>query len=312
MHTSSTAPASRSALLAAFATVYLVWGSTYLAIRFGVDSIPPLALGAVRSLVGGALLYGWGRLHGTPGLSAREWRRSAVVGALMFGVGHGALFWAIVRVPSGVASLFIATIPLWMSLAEGLTDGLAAVQRRTMIGLVGGLGGIALLVGPNRLIDGDPVDPVGAVVLLAAAAAWAAGSAIARRSHAASVVVSTGAYLLCGGVLLAGGALISGELGAIDAGTISVRSMLALAYLIVFGSILALGAYYWLLRRTTLVALSTYAYVNPVVALALGWLLAGEALSPRIGIASGLILVSVAAILSSRAPAPATTPTSTR
>ncbi len=289
--------ASRPALIAAFAAVYLIWGSTYLAIRFGLDSIPPLLLAGVRSIIGGGVLYGWGRWRGGPRLSSAEWGTAAMIGGLMFGIGHGSVFWAIQRVPSGVAALFIATTPLWMAVAQSITGGRAAIRPRMVFGLLGGLGGIAMLVGPRGLVSGEPVDPLGAVVLLIAAVAWAAGSAVARRARTSSVLVGTGSSLLAGGLLLLLGALAAGEPARLQTMTIEPRSLLALVYLIAFGSIVALGAYNWLLRHTSLVALSTYAYVNPVVALILGWLIGGEPLGLRVIAAGCLILLSVGIIM---------------
>jgi drug/metabolite transporter (DMT)-like permease len=292
---------SRLLVILAFGAVYLLWGSNYLAIKFAVASIPPLTLAAVRSLVAGVLLMTYAWLRGSKMPGAREWRVAVLVGGLMFLCSHGGLFWAVTRVPSGIAALLFATMPIWMTLAHIITHGVSGLGPGVALGLVGGTAGVAILVGPG-IETTSAIDPLGAVVVVAAAIAWSAGSAVARQTGGGrSVVVSTGSYLLGGGILLLVAAWLTGELGDWDPGAVTPRSAAALAYLIVCGSIIAFGAYNWLLRRQTLVAVSSYAYVHPIVAILLGWLVAGEPVSRRIGLAAALIIVSVALLISVRA-----------
>jgi drug/metabolite transporter (DMT)-like permease len=204
------------------------------------------------------------------------------------------------RVPSGVAAVLFATIPLWMAVAQAAADGLTTVGPRAVAGILGGVGGVWFIVGP-RAFGGGRVEGFDVTVVVLAAAAWAAGSSFARRWSVGSVTMATASYLLVGGAMLIVAAVASGE-PASDPASITSRSIAALAYLVVCGSILAFGAYTWLLGQVSLVAVSTYAYVNPVVALLLGWLVVGEPLEARILVAAALVLSSVALILSGPAP----------
>jgi drug/metabolite transporter (DMT)-like permease len=291
----------RARRIIAFTAVYLVWGSMYLAMRVGVESIPPLMLAALRSLIAGAILYGWGRLRGGAPPTPREWRVAAVVGGLLFFGAHGSLFWAVQRVPSGVASLFVATIPIWMTITQYLTEPRRRVGGSTVVGIAGGAFGIFLLVGPGQLLGGERIDPVGAVVLVGVAIFWTLGSAVAKRTAPRSLPVATGSYLLAGGTMLAVASVAVGEPALVATRPVLSRSVVALGYLVVFGSVITFSAYNWLLRHTSLSAVSTYAYVNPLVAVLLGWGFAGEPLSPRVLVATAVILSSVALSLSAQA-----------
>ena len=297
------APPDRVLKVAAFAAVYLIWGSAYLAMKIGVESIPPLLLAGVRSVIAGGALYAWGRWRGGPPPTAGQWGLAAVIGGMMFLGGHGGLFWAIQRVPSGVASLFIATIPIWMTLSQFLTEPVHRVGPRTVIGIVGGAIGISILVGPGQFGGGEAIDPVGAVVLIGVAILWTIGSTIARRTAPRSLTVTTGSYLLAGGIMLLVASTMAGEMQVVQEQAILLRSVVAVAYLIVFGSIITFSAYNYLLRHSTLAKLSTYAYVNPVIALFLGWMFASEVLNSRVIMAATLVIGSVALNLSARAPA---------
>jgi drug/metabolite transporter (DMT)-like permease len=293
-------------VLAAFTAIYLIWGSTYLAIKTAIVTIPPFTMTATRSLLAGAVLYSWGRWRGAPPPRAIHWLGGSLVGGCMFLGGHGGLGWAETRVPSGVASLFIATIPLWMTLIEVISDGRPRRPARTALGLATGLGGIFLLVGPTTFLAGDQTDPLGAMVLVFAALSWSVGSAVARRvSHPDSVPVATGTYLLSGGLLVGLCGMALGELRDFDPAGVTRVSLGALAYLVVCGSVVTFGAYSWLLRRASLAAVSTYAFVNPVVAVGLGWAIGGETLSPRVIVAAALVLAAVVLILTGRSNGPA-------
>ncbi len=270
----------------------------YLAMRIGVESIPPFMLAGLRSLVAGGLLYGWGRLRGAAPPTPREWRLAALVGGLMFLGGHGSLFWAVERVPSGVASLFVATMPIWMTITQYVTDRSRRIDARTVVGIVGGAAGIFLLVDPGNLLGGERLDPLGSAVLVGVAIVWTLGSAVAQRTAPHSLPVATGSYLLAGGAMLIAVSALAGEPGVLVTRPVLARSVLALGYLIVFGSVITFSAYNWLLRHTSLSAVSTYAYVNPLVAVFLGWAVAGEPLGARVLGAAAIIVSSVAISLS--------------
>ena len=288
-------------LAIALATVYVVWGSTYLAIAVADRTLPPLLMLAVRFGLAGAILYGWSAWRGDvrrAKLGRREWLAAGIVGALLLFVETGAVAWAEQRVASGLTALLVASVPLFSALLDRTVFGV-----RLSLGAIAGIGtglfGVALLVGPSAQID-----PVGAGVLLAGAFAWAAGSAYARVAPLPSApFLSTAMQMLCGAALLAVAGVAKGELGQVHPSSISAGSLGAFAYLIVIGSIGAYTAYSWLLRsETSSIVVSTYAYVNPAIAVVLGWLFAGEAVGGREIAAGGVILASVGMLVLARAP----------
>lgn len=286
-----------SRVIAAFAAVYLLWGSTYLGIRFTIETLPPFLTNGVRFAVAGAVMYVWARLRGARTPSAREWRAGAVTGFLLFLCGTGAVVWAERVIPSGVAALVVATEPLSFVLIE-------AVRRRRMpkgaifAGLALGLAGLAILVGPGSLLGGERFDVAACAVLVVGTFCWASGSLYSRGSRMPeSPVMATAVTLVYGGACLAVLGLLTGELGRFDPAGVSTRSVVAVLYNFVFGSIVGFSAYLWLLRVTTASRVSTYAYVNPIVAVFLGWALAGEALTPRVFVAAAVIVGAVALII---------------
>lgn len=281
-------------LSVAFAAVYLIWGSTYLAIRFAIETLPPFTMAGVRFVVAGALLYAWTRrVRGVQAPSGTEWRAGAVVGGLLLLGGNGAVVWAEQWVPSGLAALLIATVPLWMVLLEWLAGG-ARPTGLVVLGLVQGLIGVGLLVGGRELGVSSPATFIGGLAVLAGSFLWAAGSIYSRRAPLpAAPRMGTAVQMLTGGAMLLVAGLLLGEWATVDVHAISVKSALSLLYLIVFGSLVAFSAYIWLLRATTPARVATYAYVNPVVALVLGWALADEPLSPRTLLAAAVILTAV-------------------
>ncbi len=287
----------------AFAAIYLIWGSTYLAIRIAVETLPPFLMAGVRFALAGAVLYLWARLRGTERPTAAHWRAAATLGGLLLVGGNGLVSWAEIRVPSGPAALLVSTIPLFVVLLEWLGPRSIRVgrpSRLVALGVAAGLLGIALLVGPGDLL-GERIDPVGALVLVAAALSWSFGSAISRRlPQPGSPVLGTAMQMLAGGVLLLLTGAGLGEIPRLELAAVSIDSLLALAYLIVFGSLIAFTAYVYLLKTVAIAKVATYAYVNPVVALLLGWALAGEALSPRTLLASAVILGAVILITTRR------------
>ena len=285
----------------AFLAIYLIWGSTYLAIRFAIETLPPFLMAGTRFLIAGAVLYAWMRLHGVPRPQGFQWRNTAIVGALLLLGGNGGVVWAEQIVPSGLAAVLIATSPLWMALLGWLWRG-ARPSRRVVIGLVLGFSGVVLLVGPGALNGQGQVAPLGAAVLILAALSWATGSLFAQQARLPAVsLLATAMEMLAGGALLFLAGLVTGEWAGVDLGTVSLRSLLALAYLILFGSLAGFSAYTWLLRVTTIAWASTYAYVNPVVAVFLGWALAGEALTLQTLLATAVIVAGGGLIISQQA-----------
>jgi len=279
----------------AFSAVFLVWGSTYLAIEVAVGSIPPLLLMGIRSTLAGGALYAWSRLRGGERPASGQWRTSLLVGALFFLVGHGGLAWAETRVPSGVAALIFATMPIWVVVLGGREIGSPfQILSAMLLGMIG----VLILVGPPALMGGQAVDPTGAFVLILAAFSWAVASVLARRvERAASTILATGMDLLAGGALLLLASLASGEPATLGREALTLPPVVSVLYLVLFGSILTLTAYNWLLRNTTLPRASSYVYVNPVVAIAAGWAFGGDALTPRVVAAAAVLILAVVLIM---------------
>jgi drug/metabolite transporter (DMT)-like permease len=283
----------------ALATVYLVWGSTYLAIRFAIETLPPLLMAGTRFLVAGALLFLWARLRGAV-VQPRHWAAAAAVGGLLLFGGNGMVVLAQRHVPSGLAGLMIAITPLWMVLFDWALGG-PRPTGRVVAGIAIGFTGMAFLVDPTA----GAIHLGGAGMLVIATLSWAAGSMLSRRlALPSSPLASTAMQMLAGGAMLVLASLVSGDTARVDLAAASTRSLAAFAYLVVFGSLVAFSAYIWLLRTTTPAVVATYAYVNPVVAMALGWLVAGEAFTSRMLAASCVILAAV--VIITTAPRPAT------
>jgi drug/metabolite transporter (DMT)-like permease len=291
----------------ALIVVYIVWGSTYLAIRVGLESFPPFLLAGLRFLISGAILYIWRRAAGDPLPARIEWRSALIMGLLLLVGGNGGVTWAEQHVPSGIASLVVCSAPLWMTLIDALRPGGSWPNRATGAGVLVGFIGIVLLVGPAVLSSGvDRLDPLGAVVLLLAAVLWAAGSVYGRGAKLpASPLMGTGIEMLAGGAVLLLLATGAGEWGRLNLAAASLRSWLGFGYLVFFGSLAGFTAYTWLLRNAPTPLAATYAYVNPLVAVALGALLLSEPLNGRIAIASAVILLSVWLINRGRKSIPA-------
>jgi drug/metabolite transporter (DMT)-like permease len=286
----------------ALIAVYIVWGSTYLAIRFTIETIPPFLSAGIRFLVSGAILYIWRRLSGDPAPKKVEWRSATIIGLLLLLGGNGGLVWAEQRIPSGIASLFIATTPLWMVLIDSLRPGGVRANWLTWLGVLVGLTGIALLANPWQPHTTSPaLDPLGMVVLIVAALSWSIGSLYSRKaSLPSSSILGTGMEMLVGSVgLFAFGTLV-GEWSQFHLATISMRSMGGLIYLILFGSLIGFVSYTWLLRNAPTPIVSTYAYVNPVVALFLGSVIAGEALDGQDILSALIVLAGVVLITTAR------------
>ena len=284
-------------LASAFAAVYVLWGSTYLGIRFSIETLPPFFTQGVRFMTAGFVMYLWARASGAAAPIRREWEGSAVTGILLFVCGTGGVVWAERLIPSGVAALVVATEPASFVLIE-------SVRRRrlprnaVLAGLALGAVGLLILIGPGDLLGGERFAGPALLILVAGTFCWASGSLFSRGSRLpASPVMATASTLLCGGLGLVLVGLSSGELSRFDPSAVSARSVVATVYLFVFGSIVGFTAYLWLLRVTTVARVSTYAYVNPIVAVFLGWALAGEPLTPRVAMAAAVIVGAVAIII---------------
>jgi drug/metabolite transporter (DMT)-like permease len=283
--------------LLAFAIIYFVWGSTFLAIRVGVREVPPFLLAAMRFSVAGLALCGWMMARGERSPSARQWMSAFVLAVLIFVLDYGLLFWAEQRVPSGIAAVMLATIPVFMALSEIIFLRTQRLTARLALALLIGMGGVAVLMSHTLGLGGAPIDRAGAVALIIASISWSASSALTRKLPLpTSKVMSSGAQMLAGGVLLALTAAVLGEFRDFRPGTVSRGAWLALLYLIVAGSIVAFTAYVWLIHHESPTKVGTYAYVNPVVAVLLGYFLGGEGLGLRTILGTLFVLVSVAVI----------------
>jgi len=295
--------------LLAFAIIYFVWGSTFLAIRVGVREVPPLVLASMRFFVAGAVLFLWMRLSGTPSPSRREWLAASVLAVCIFVLDYGLLFWAEQRVPSGIAAVMLATIPVFMALSEIIFLRTQRLTFRLALALLVGIGGVSVLVSRSVNIGEAPIDRSGAIALVIAAMSWSIASALTRKLPLpASKVMSSGAQMLAGGILLAVTAGLLGEFRGFNIRTVSRGAWYALAYLIVAGSIVGFTAYVWLIHHESPTKVGTYAYVNPVVAVIVGYFLGGETVGRRTLLGTLLVLVSVVVITTTRARKPAAAP----
>jgi len=295
----------------AFSIIYFVWGSTFLAIRVGVREVRPLLLASMRFSIAGVVLYGWMRLSGTPSPSRREWAAASVLAVCIFVLDYGLLFWAEQRVPSGIAAVMLATIPVFMALSEIIFLRTQRLTVRLAVALLVGIGGVAVLLSRSFSLNlGEaPIDRAGAVALVIAAMSWSVASALTRKLPLpASKVMSSGAQMLAGGIMLALAAAIFGEFRGFHMQTVSRGAWFALAYLIVAGSIVGFTAYVWLIHHESPTKVGTYAYVNPVVAVIVGYFLGGETVGPRTLLGTLLVLVSVIVITTTRAAKPADLP----
>lgn len=287
----------RLALIAAFAAIYLFWGSTYLAMRFAIETLPPFLMAAIRFSSAGALLYVWARWKGAPRPRRTHWRSAGISGGLLLLGGNGGVVWAEQFVPSGLAALLLATVPVWVVVITSVTS-----WRLPALPVVGGVGlglvGVLVLIGPEHIVGGAHFSPVAALVVLLAAFSWALGTQYSRHApQPASPFMSTALNLLAGGLLLAVFGGLNGELARLNLLAVSPKSWLAVAYLVIFGSLISFSAYLWLVKVTTPAQASSNFYVNPLIAIILGWALAGETPTPRTAVATIIIVGAVALIV---------------
>ena len=288
--------------LLAFAIIYFVWGSTFLAIRIGVREVPPFLLAAMRFLAAGLVLYGWTIVRGERSPSGRQWMSAFVLAVLIFVLDYGLLFWAEQRVPSGIAAVMMATIPVFMALSEIVFLGTQRLTVRLAFALLIGIGGVAVLMSHSLSLGGAPIDGAGAVALIVASISFAISSTLTRKLPLpSSKAMSSGVQMLTGGVLLALTAAALGEFRDFRPGAVSRGAWLSLLYLIVAGSVIAFTAYVWLIHHESPTKVGTYAYVNPVVAVLLGYFWGGETLGLRTILGTLLVLISVVVITTTRA-----------
>lgn len=282
-------------LAIAFAAIYIIWGSTFLAIRFSIATIPPFFMMGFRCLTAGIILYIWGRWKSGERPRPAQWSTAAILGILMFTVGHGSLAWSEQFLPSGVAAFTCAFSPIWIILLQTFLFRDKPLTVRAVLGLLMGLCSVCLLMEPSLLLKGTTLNPAWVMVLLAGSFSWSFGAVYTKKANLPeNAMMAAGMNLITGG----GGLLFASLLQEkVILSSISFRSVVSLAYLIVFGSIFAFTAYFWLLRTTSPSRVATHAFVNPVVALFVGWFAGGELINPRILIASLLMVIGVGAIV---------------
>jgi len=280
----------------AFLSIYTIWGSTYLAIRFAIETFPPFLMAAIRFLIAGGALYTWMRLRGAQRPTRANWKAATIIGGLLLLGGNGGVTKAEQVIPSGLTAVLITIVPIWMALVELLQKNRVVPTPQVVLGLVLGFGGVILLVGPGDLAGGG-LNPLWVGVLLFASLSWAIGSVYSRKASLPKTpLLGSGMEMLAGGVLLLLVSLVSQEWVGFQPSKISFLSLISFLYLLVFGSLIAFSSYVWLLTKTTTARASTYAYVNPVVAVFLGYFLAGEQLTLRTLLASTMIVIAVVVI----------------
>ena len=284
-------------ILLAFAIIYLVWGSTFLAIRVGVREVPPFLLAGMRFMAAGGLVYGWMRLKGTPSPTFPQWRSISLLAVLIFVVDYGLLFWAERRVPSGVTAVMMATIPAFTAISEILILRTQRLSVRLAVALLIGLGGVGVLVSHAMSFGEAPVDTIGACALIFASLGWSVASALTLKLPLPKEkVMNSGAQMLAGGVMLMVTSALLGEFRGFHFAAVSRGAWIALAYLTLAGSVVAFTAYVWLLHHESPTRVGTYAYVNPVIAVLLGYFFGGEGMGPRTIVGTLFVLVSVVVI----------------
>ncbi|MBC8044814.1 MAG: EamA family transporter [Rhizobacter sp.] len=298
---------NRVRFIAAFAAVYLIWGSTYLGIRYAIETLPPFLMAGARFLVAGVVMFLWAKFFGgekeRASLTPVHWKNAAIVGALLLLGGNGGVVWSEQRIASSIAALLIMTEPLWIVLLEWRRSG-HRPPSGVAIGLSLGLIGTFVLIRPQSFLDGsaEHLDLLGVLVMTLSTFAWATGSLFASRAELPkSPVLTTAVQMLCGGVLLMAAGTLFGEWSQLNLAAVSLRSWLAWIYLTVFGSIIAFTAYNWILRNASPSLASTYAYVNPVIAVFLGWALGGELITSQT-IFAALILVGAVVLITRASP----------
>jgi drug/metabolite transporter (DMT)-like permease len=293
-------PPKKVALVAAFAALYLVWGSTYLGIRFAIDTIPPLLMAGTRFLLAGLIMQVIARGQEVAPASLAEWRTSLIVGACLLLGGNGGVTLAEQYVSSGLASVMVATVPIFIALLAWVMGTAPKPSLIVWLGLAGGFVGVAILLGPALHFKPNENNHagIGMLILLCASFLWSAGSIYSiKAKSASSPFLAASQQMLCGGALLTLAGVVTGELHRFDASRVTLLSIGSFAYLVIVGAVVGFTAYIWLLRHCNPAKVATYAYVNPIVAVILGALFAGETLTARAMLAAGLIIGSVALVI---------------
>lgn len=281
----------------AFAAVYIIWGSTYLAIRFAIETIPPFLMAGVRFLIAGLILFAFTYKKNNEPITASHLKSTAIIGILLLLGGNGGVVWAEQFVPSGLTALLISTVPVWVVLISWTIPHDKSVSLKNIIGVVLGFIGLFFLISPESIFRGESVDLIGAITLVGAALSWSIGSVYTKRADLPkNSLTGTSLEMIFGGAALLLFSTIAGEWNSFNPAAISMRSFMAVIYLIIMGSLIAFSAYIWLLEKAGPAKATTYAYVNPIVAVFLGWLLAGEELNSRI-IFSAIIIVTAVVII---------------
>ena len=294
MHGEQQSAPPRGLVIAAFAAVYFIWGGTYLAIRFAVETIPPFLMGGSRFVIAGVMLYGLLRFMGNPAPGRIHWKNATIAGALMLGVGNGGVNWAAQRVPSSVTALLIAVTPLWFAVLEWLRPKGTRPSLQTVVDIVVGFAGMALLVNSRDHARQVAIDPAGVIALMVASLSWAGGSLLVRYTpKPASALMGVALQMITGGGLLTAVGLLAGEGAGFELSAVSTRSAVSFFLLIFVGSMLGFTSYSWLLKVSTPARISTYAYVNPVVAVFLGWGIGGEVLTRTMLVAAAIVVLGV-------------------
>jgi drug/metabolite transporter (DMT)-like permease len=295
-------PAPRKlAIIAAFAALYLIWGSTYLGIRFAIESIPPLLMAGTRFFLAGAIMYTIARWQGAPKSTFTEWRTAFVVGTCLLLFGNGGVTVAEQWVASGLASLLVATVPIYIALLAWISGSAPRPRPLVLFGLAGGFVGVGILVGPTLSRHSTPHAGVGMLVLLFGSLVWSIGSLYSRRAHnAPSPFLAAGQQMLCGGSLQMIAGFATGEARDLEFRHLTALSLGAFVYLVVIGAVVGFTAYIWLLRVCDPAKVATYAYVNPIVAVLLGAFFNGETLTARTALAATIILGSVAVVITAQ------------
>ena len=281
----------------AFAAIYIIWGTTYLVIRIAVETIPPFFMAGTRFLIAGIIAFVFLRARGVPVPKRLHWRSAVIIGAFLIVGGNGLVTWSEQEVPSGIAALVVATMPLWLTLFDWLIYKGAKPGKQIVVGLLLGFLGIGLLIGPDQFLGTATFSLSSLLVLLMAPILWSLGSLYSRQAHLPeNVFMSTAMEMLAGGMLLMVAGLITGEVTELNVAEISTRSLLLVLYLTIFGSIVALTAYVWLLKTVHPARVATYTYVNPVIAIFLGWLVLSEPITSQTLIAVVVIIFAVVLI----------------
>ncbi len=285
-------------LVLAFGAVYIIWGSTYLAIRYAVETIPPFLMMGIRSVIAGIVLYLWSKIQKRAEIRQQHFVPLFIIGISFFLFGHGLLAWAQQRVPSGLAAVLIASESLWIFIIETIFIRDTRVRSKGIVGLIIGFIGIIYLIASTEGINTSNADFTASLAIILSSLFWSGGAVYSRIAKLpSSPFLSAGVELIIGGIFLLIAAYFAGEMNFIRLSTISLRSVLGLGYLIVFGSVITFSAYVWLLRHTSATRISTHTYVNPIIAIVLGWIVADESLTLQLFIATTLIIISVYLVL---------------